>query len=83
LVWRCLNLSVLKNKNRNPIAWRVVCAAFLTFAEPVWFKVESEQGIAAVEYGLLAALIAVVIVTAVTLVGTRLSTVFTSVANSI
>ncbi len=49
----------------------------------VWFKVESEQGIAAVEYGLLAALIAVVIVTAVTLVGTELSTVFTSVANSI
>lgn len=49
----------------------------------VWFKVESEEGVAAVEYGLLAALIAVVIITAVTLVGTRLSTVFTSVANSI
>jgi pilus assembly protein Flp/PilA len=45
-----------------------------------WFKVESEQGIAAVEYGLLAALIAVVIITAVTLVGTNLSGVFNSVA---
>jgi pilus assembly protein Flp/PilA len=49
----------------------------------VWFKVESEQGIAAVEYGLLAALIAVVIVTAVTLLGTNLKAVFNSVANSI
>ena len=45
-----------------------------------WSKVESEQGIAAVEYGLLAALIAVVIITAVTLVGTNLSGVFNSVA---
>ena len=45
-----------------------------------WFKVESEQGIAAVEYGLLAALIAVVIITAVTLVGTNLTGVFNAVA---
>ncbi|MFY9875373.1 MAG: Flp family type IVb pilin [Rhodomicrobium sp.] len=41
---------------------------------------ESEQGIAAVEYGLLAALIAVVIITAVTLVGTNLTGVFNAVA---
>jgi pilus assembly protein Flp/PilA len=45
-----------------------------------WSKVESEQGIAAVEYGLLAALIAVVIITAVTLVGTNLTGVFNAVA---
>ena len=45
-----------------------------------WFKVESEQGIAAVEYGLLAALIAIVIITAVTLVGTNLTGVFNAVA---
>ncbi len=48
-----------------------------------WFKVESEQGVAAIEYGLLAALIAVVIITAVTTLGTNLKGVFTSVATSI
>ncbi len=48
-----------------------------------WFKVELEEGIAAVEYGLLAALIAVVIITAVTLLGTNLSSVFHNVATSI
>ena len=45
-----------------------------------WFKVESEDGVAAIEYGLLAALIAVVIITAVTLVGTNLNGVFNSLA---
>ena len=49
----------------------------------VWFKVESEEGIAAVEYGLLAALIAVVIITAVSLLGTNLASIFNSVATSI
>jgi pilus assembly protein Flp/PilA len=45
-----------------------------------WLKVESEEGVAAIEYALLAALIAVVIITAVTLVGTNLTGVFNSVA---
>ncbi len=45
-----------------------------------WLKVESESGAAALEYGLLAALIAVVIVTAVTHVGSNLAGVFNSVA---
>lgn len=42
-----------------------------------------DRGATAVEYGLMAALIAAVIVTAVTLLGTNLSTMFTSVAGSI
>jgi pilus assembly protein Flp/PilA len=46
----------------------------------VWSKVEREDGVAAIEYGLLAALIAVVIITAVTLVGTNLTGVFNAVA---
>ncbi len=45
-----------------------------------WFKVESEEGVAAIEYALLASLIAVVIITAVTLVGTNLTGVFNSIA---
>ncbi|QKE85494.1 Flp family type IVb pilin [Arthrobacter sp. NEB 688] len=43
----------------------------------------SEKGATAVEYGLMVALIAVVIIVAVALLGTRLSTMFNSVANSV
>jgi pilus assembly protein Flp/PilA len=42
-----------------------------------------ENGATAIEYGLIAALISVVIITAVTLVGTKLSATFTSVANAL
>jgi pilus assembly protein Flp/PilA len=40
---------------------------------------KDESGATAIEYGLIAALIAVVIVTAVGLVGSKLNTVFNSV----
>jgi pilus assembly protein Flp/PilA len=39
-----------------------------------------EQGATAIEYGLLAALISVVIITAATAVGTNLSGIFTAIA---
>ncbi len=42
-----------------------------------------EEGVTAIEYGLIAALIAVVIIAAVALVGTSLSDVFTTVSNSL
>jgi pilus assembly protein Flp/PilA len=42
--------------------------------------VESEEGVTAIEYGILAALIAVVIIGAVTTVGTNLTGVFNSIA---
>jgi pilus assembly protein Flp/PilA len=41
---------------------------------------KDESGATAIEYGLIAALIAVVIVTAVGLVGTKLNTVFGNVS---
>ncbi len=44
---------------------------------------KGERGATAVEYGLMVALIAVVIIVAVALVGTNLSTLFTDVANSV
>jgi len=44
---------------------------------------KDEEGVTAIEYGLIAALIALVIIGAVALVGTNLSKVFTSVANTI
>jgi pilus assembly protein Flp/PilA len=42
-----------------------------------------ESGVTAIEYGLIAALIAVVIIVAVTTVGTDLSKVFNTVGNSL
>ncbi len=45
-----------------------------------WLKLKSERGAAAIEYGLLAALIAVAIVGAVGVVGTNLQGVFNAVS---
>jgi pilus assembly protein Flp/PilA len=45
--------------------------------------VASESGVTAIEYGLIAALIAVTIITAVTLVGTNLGLIFTGVAGKL
>ena len=45
--------------------------------------VRDESGATAIEYGLIAALIAVVIIGAVQLVGTNLSTTFSTVAAKI
>jgi pilus assembly protein Flp/PilA len=45
--------------------------------------VRDESGATAIEYGLIAALIAVVIVAAVSLVGTNLSTTFNTVATNL
>jgi len=42
-----------------------------------------QSGVTAIEYGLIAALISVVIVTAVTSVGTKLTTTFNSVATAL
>jgi pilus assembly protein Flp/PilA len=43
----------------------------------------NESGATAIEYGLIAALIAVVVIGAVTAVGTQLSTTFTNVSTSV
>ena len=44
---------------------------------------EDQSGATAIEYGLIAASIAVVIITAVQLLGTNLTTIFTSVAGAL
>jgi pilus assembly protein Flp/PilA len=49
---------------------------FLRFAK-------DESGVTAIEYGLIASLIAVVIITAVTLIGTNLSAKFNTVAGAL
>jgi pilus assembly protein Flp/PilA len=45
--------------------------------------VKNESGATAIEYGLIAASIAVVIITAVQLLGTNLTTTFNSVAGAL
>ena len=45
--------------------------------------VKDESGATAIEYGLIAALIAVLIITAVGLVGTRLEAVFNAIADGL
>jgi len=45
--------------------------------------VDSEAGVTAVEYGLIAALIAVAIISAVTLVGNNLATMFHQIAKEL
>ena len=50
------------------------------FQVKVAAALRSDRGATAVEYGLMVALIAVVIIVAVTLLGTNLSTLFNTVA---
>jgi len=45
--------------------------------------ITNEKGVTAIEYGLIAALIAVVIITAVTLIGSNLSTTFNTIAGKL
>ena len=47
------------------------------------FAVDSKKGVTAIEYGLIASLIAVVIITAVALVGTNLTATFNTIATKI
>jgi len=47
------------------------------------FQLEDERGATAVEYGLMVALIAVVVIGAVRLIGTNLNTIFNNVAAAI
>ena len=44
---------------------------------------KDEEGVTAIEYGLIAALIAIAIIAGVTVIGTQLSDTFSTVANSL
>jgi len=50
------------------------------FFKDLW---KHEEGATAIEYGLIAALIAVIIIAAITLVGTDLSNMFNDVSNAL
>ncbi len=48
-----------------------------------WLAVESEQGVTAIEYGLIASLVAVAIIVGVTLVGTNLNGLFNYIGGKV
>ncbi|WGJ16402.1 Flp family type IVb pilin [Methylocapsa sp. D3K7] len=48
-----------------------------------WFSLDSENGVTAIEYGLIASLIALAIIAAVTLVGTNLAGLFNYIAGKV
>jgi pilus assembly protein Flp/PilA len=48
-----------------------------------WLTAGSDRGVTAIEYGLIAALISIAIITAVTLVGTDLAALFTTIAGKL
>lgn len=48
-----------------------------------FFSIKDKRGVTALEYGLIASLIALAIIGGVTSIGNKLSAVFSSIANSI
>jgi pilus assembly protein Flp/PilA len=53
------------------------------FISSVKSFVAAEEGVTMIEYGLLAALIAVVCIAAITIVGTQLNTLFTKIGTTL
>jgi pilus assembly protein Flp/PilA len=49
----------------------------------IWFKLRDRRGASAIEYGLLGALVALVIIVSITSLGTNLRSVFSRIATSI
>lgn len=48
-----------------------------------WFSIESERGVTAIEYGLIAALVALAIIVGITLVGTNLNALFNFIGGKV
>jgi pilus assembly protein Flp/PilA len=62
----------------NDLVLRATC-----FAQSLYAVNKDRRGVTAMEYGLIAALIAVVIIASVTLIGTNLKAVFEKIAGAI
>lgn len=48
-----------------------------------FFSAKSQKGVTMIEYALIAALVAVVVITALQLLGTNLTTIFTNIATAL
>jgi len=55
----------------------------ITMMEIMWRKVKDQKGVTAIEYGLLAGLIAVMIIVGATAAGGALNTMFTSIGTKL
>ncbi len=55
----------------------------LTFIQVIRNFLSDEEGVTAIEYALIAALIAVAIIAAVTLVGTDIAAIFTNISTKL
>lgn len=78
-MWRTLVVSMLRKIGLS----RGSCWGVFVMVDLIGRFVRNESGATAIEYGLIAGLISIVIITAVTLVGGNLTTVFTGVANAL
>ena len=52
-------------------------------AVAVWFSIESERGVTAIEYGLIASLVALAIIVGITLLGVNLNALFTYIGGKV
>jgi pilus assembly protein Flp/PilA len=68
----------MRSKDWSKIGWDVNIKRLI-----IYQTAEDSSGVTAIEYALIAALIAVAAIAAFTLVGTDLSNTFTSVANQL
>ncbi len=48
-----------------------------------WFSINSERGVTAIEYGLIASLVAIAIIVGITLVGTNLNGLFNYIGGKV
>lgn len=48
-----------------------------------WFSIESERGVTAIEYGLIASLVALAIIIGITALGVNLNALFTDIATKV
>ena len=48
-----------------------------------WMSIDSERGVTAIEYGLIASLVAIAIIVGITLVGTNLNDLFNFVGGKV
>jgi pilus assembly protein Flp/PilA len=73
-------VSTARHGNRNS---KLLRKKEVTRMEKMKRFLKEEEGVTAIEYGLIAALIALVIITAVTTLGTTLSSKFSTIATSV
>jgi pilus assembly protein Flp/PilA len=83
---KCSGMTLIKVRAMAPLQRRAEVARtlkMLTFRNNLRALVKDERGVTAMEYGLIAALMAVVIIAAIGTLGTALRTTFTTIATSL